>query len=296
MHTLVHKIYMITTLVVFLLGPLLFIVFVYVKVCIEMKKMHDKEKSLTPTRSLFPSTRKTKKGTKYQCVKSLQGINNKCKLKEKTLKLFYSVARSKPHTENDLPFCQQSNRSAELFLTEASPEVKVRQSTVLMLDSEAVMSIIATESNNASKEKINAMGRPDNLSGITKCYKGDNDVDTVSVKSPQSSFDYNEGILIGHSRVCKVTQMMKRKAYENKASLAFLIVAITYMFTWLPVITLTFDEVLNHPIHLPRSLKVISLYAIALNALSDTFVYGLLLPDFRKTLKLSLRTLKARII
>ena len=84
---------------------------------------------------------------------------------------------------------------------------------------------------------------------------------------------------------------MKHKAYELKASFAFLIVAITYMFTWLPVVALTFDEVLGNAA-LPESLAIISLYTIAVNALSDPFLYGLLLPNFRKTLRIMLSRLK----
>ena len=84
---------------------------------------------------------------------------------------------------------------------------------------------------------------------------------------------------------------MKHKATELKASLAFLIVAITYMFTWLPVVALTFDDVLGRSV-LPQLLEVISLYAITMNALLDPFLYALLLPNFRKTLLIMYRRFK----
>ena len=84
---------------------------------------------------------------------------------------------------------------------------------------------------------------------------------------------------------------MKHKAYELKASLAFLIVAVTYMFTWLPVVALTFDEVLERMV-LPHFFVMVSLYAITVNALLDPFLYALLLPNFRKTLLIMFRRFK----
>ena len=60
------------------------------------------------------------------------------------------------------------------------------------------------------------------------------------------------------------------------------------MLTWLPVIVLTLMEVVDNDLHVPHYVEVASLYTISLNALVDPFLYGLLLPTFRRTLKISM--------
>ena len=77
---------------------------------------------------------------------------------------------------------------------------------------------------------------------------------------------------------------LKQRMNELKASLAFAAVAMTYMFTWVPVIVLTFLDVLDRMQLAPPSLFVFSIYAIAINSLLDPFLYGLLLRNFRMTI------------
>lgn len=88
--------------------------------------------------------------------------------------------------------------------------------------------------------------------------------------------------------------VVQQKAYELKASLAFFIVALLYMLTWLPVVALTFTEIVD--LFVPHYVEIASLYTIALNALIDPFVYGLLLPSFRDTLKLLLRRKREKLL
>ena len=88
--------------------------------------------------------------------------------------------------------------------------------------------------------------------------------------------------------------VVQQKAYELKASLAFFIVALLYMLTWLPVVALTFTEIVD--LFVPHHVEIASLYTIALNALIDPFVYGLLLPSFRDTLKLLLRRKREKLL
>ena len=78
---------------------------------------------------------------------------------------------------------------------------------------------------------------------------------------------------------------------EFKASLTFGIVAFTYMFTWLPVVITTFLDALDKQQHITRNMQVFSIFAIAVNALSDPFLYGLLLQPFRMTIKKVFRKL-----
>ena len=81
---------------------------------------------------------------------------------------------------------------------------------------------------------------------------------------------------------------------ELQASVAFGIITFTYMFTWLPVVVMTFNVVIERPELTPPSLAVFSIFTIAINALSDPLLYGLLLRTFRKTIKTRIRRLILR--
>ena len=82
---------------------------------------------------------------------------------------------------------------------------------------------------------------------------------------------------------------MKMKRRELKASLPFGIVTLTYMLTWIPVVVMTFNVVINRPDLTPPSLAIFSIFAIGFNALIDPLLYGLLLHSFRKVI---VRTMK----
>ena len=79
----------------------------------------------------------------------------------------------------------------------------------------------------------------------------------------------------------------KQMLSELKASIAFAMVALTYMFTWLPVVYMTSLGVLqiNKSELLPDFLIVASVYTIGLNSMIDPLLYGLLLKDFRRAIK-----------
>ena len=74
LHHTIHRVYLTTTLVVFLLGPLLFIIYVYIRVCIEMKRMSKlKMKLMTPT-NMNMLKRQKSKGTKLNILRNIQNI------------------------------------------------------------------------------------------------------------------------------------------------------------------------------------------------------------------------------
>ena len=78
----------------------------------------------------------------------------------------------------------------------------------------------------------------------------------------------------------------KQMLSEIKASFAFAMVALTYMFTWLPVAYMTFAIVIEKEHELiPEFLALASIYTIGLNAMIDPLLYGLFLKDFRRTIK-----------
>ena len=325
---LVHKIYTIVTLG-FLLGPLVFIVFVYIKVCLEMKKMHDfKKRSLTPTSTLNQNGNyyKQKKISRLEKLKKLPNVllNNMRReacsqgdarmrgLKGIPSKLFYNIrtrrSLSLNSTTTNLSDSRKHSHLPDVILTELGSKLEAEQLSLKNCGVEPTYQTVTfismaetPSSDDVCTELVKAsLGNSDGRcrDSTLSIADDDSDIDTFSINSKLS---YSAQLRLQplspnmeRKRQSSISKM-KRKAYELKASLAFLIVALTYMFTWLPVIVLTFNEVLGRPVELPRGFIVMSLYAIALNALSDPFLYGLLLPNFRKTLKILLRRLTIRI-
>ena len=81
---------------------------------------------------------------------------------------------------------------------------------------------------------------------------------------------------------------------EIKASAAFAAVAFTYMFTWIPVIYMTFMEAIGRLDLIPRSTNDVNIWSIALNAAIDPLFYALILRNFRKVIKKKYRKIKNR--
>ena len=81
---------------------------------------------------------------------------------------------------------------------------------------------------------------------------------------------------------------------EIKASAAFAAVAFTYMFTWIPVIYMTFMEAIERLDLVPRSVDDVNIWSIALNAAIDPLFYALILRNFRKVIKKKYRKMKNR--
>lgn len=319
-----HKIYTVGTLVVFLLGPLAFIIFVYIKVCIEMKRMNDfKRKSLTPTRMtdycrkrtneirsfrqrlgrFFTSTTSTANGVIENEKPPIDGIKNI------PTKLFYKIKGRQIKLHNSMSI-DESEKSSQL------PDALLPELTTSKLDSLPLkktssnsvnfqcVTFVSLDTPSTPDESTNGGVKTELLDTNDVCRTSsvsiaeeESDADTVSITSRFSCAQPKTLSPNAERKRQSSISRMKQKAYELKASLAFLIVALTYMFTWLPVLVMTFNGVLEpeHQLVLPKSVELMSLYAIALNALSDPFLYGLLLPNFRKTLKIMLRRLTLRL-
>eukprot|EP00794_Sanderia_malayensis_P012721 gene12721-14026_t len=80
---------------------------------------------------------------------------------------------------------------------------------------------------------------------------------------------------------------------EVRASTAFAAVAVTYMFTWIPVIYMTLMEVIGRLDQVPLKLITdMNTWAIALNAAVDPLFYALILKNFRKTIKKHFRKMR----
>ena len=82
---------------------------------------------------------------------------------------------------------------------------------------------------------------------------------------------------------------------EIKASTAFAAVACTYMFTWIPVIYMTFMEVIGKLELVPlETITTVNIWTIAINAAIDPLFYALILRNFRKTIKRHFKRLRNR--
>ena len=98
-----------------------------------------------------------------------------------------------------------------------------------------------------------------------------------------------DSLKMNYSKTCK---RAKAKLTELKASSAFAMVSLTYMFTWLPVVYMTFLEVIDQLHHIPTWLSTTSIYTIGLGAMIDPLLYGFLLRDFRKAIKSTIKKRK----
>ena len=74
----------------------------------------------------------------------------------------------------------------------------------------------------------------------------------------------------------------KKMRQESKSVLVFVIVAMTYILSWFPVIYMTLLDVLERKDLEPAIFKHVSTVLIAINSLTDPIVYGLLLKGIRK--------------
>ena len=286
MHHIIHRAYLTTTLVVFLLGPLFFIIYVYFRVCLEMNKMSTlKKKLMAPIKN------------KLHLMRNDEPVND---------------AKPDASTENS----QLTNFNDIDIYTKGNDKPVARRVTDISMIEEENLGMLE---ENESTECFGSTYDRNNKPCTPESRKSPNEkVSIVTFNGTPNSFDTEGSRLndcspstmpkgtcvrnsifshvrtslspLNRKRASSISRM-KYKAQELKASFAFLISAITYMFTWLPVVALNFDVVLQRNA-LPDSLTTISLYAIAFNALSDPFLYGLLLPNFRNTLQIMLRRLK----
>ena len=109
------------------------------------------------------------------------------------------------------------------------------------------------------------------------------EVDPASYSSFRSASSSSSSKKMSSKKQKRATKKNKRK--EIRASLPFALTTLMYMFTWLPVIYLTTLDIIDRLDLAPLILSKLSIFAIVLNTVTVPFIYGLLLPDFRFTLK-----------
>lgn len=85
--------------------------------------------------------------------------------------------------------------------------------------------------------------------------------------------------------VRKALQGKSKISSEAKLAQVFIIVAVTFVISWLPVQYMTIVHEIGRPELIPNGLDIISLFTIALASLINPVVYSFLKPDFRKSIR-----------
>ena len=109
-----------------------------------------------------------------------------------------------------------------------------------------------------------------------------------TASTASSSFDI---LKVHYAKKCRKA---KARLTELKASLAFAMVSLSYMFTWLPVVYMTFLEVIDQMDKIPLWLSTTSIYTIGFSTMIDPLLYGLMLRDFRRAIKNTLKKRRRR--
>ena len=216
---LIHKMFLVFTLVVFLMIPFVFIAYVYIHICMEINRINAKDPH-SIRRS--PTSNKSK--------------NNTHQKKKKCFKGFSSC------------FVRVFNHET------------VKEKVLTDIIEDAVESYEADPTSYSSYRSTSIGGMP-----TPECTNSSSLKKTSSKKQKRAA--------------------KKNKRKEIKASLPFALTTLMYMFTWLPVIYLTTLDIINRLDLAPLILPKLSIFAIVLNTVTVPFIYGLLLPDFRFTLK-----------
>ena len=116
--------------------------------------------------------------------------------------------------------------------------------------------------------------------------------------SPNWQNDYKKGKKGATCEQAKPGRRRRRshrrsKVFEEiRASSAFAAVAFTYMFTWIPVIYMTFMEAIDRIDLIPFVIDHVNLWTIAMNATIDPLFYALILRNFRKVIKRKFRKMR----
>ena len=206
---LVHKIFLVFTLVIFLMIPFVFIAYVYIHICMEINRINAKDPHC---KGRSTSSNKSKNSATHQ---------------------------------------KSCNEFASCFVRLVVNHEKAKGGKV-------VTDIV--EEN------------------VEPC-----EVDPASYSSFRSASSSSSSKKMSSKKQKRATKKNKRK--EIRASLPFALTTLMYMFTWLPVIYLTTLDIIDRLDLAPLILSKLSIFAIVLNTVTVPFIYGLLLPDFRFTLK-----------
>jgi len=288
--SIVHKVYISITLLVFLIFPLLLILIVYVRVSQETRKFFKKHHNLF--------TNKSKSANKNNHKSILQEMCFICCLFTKNIK--------HPSVRYNNELSSDSKSVTSVFSGDFSPKEprglglhkKVRQEEDTIWENTMPTNDESHSLVQYSEYPVNSIMEKIPKRKIFKRSfslddsKQRNKVEQENKKSESILHLYHlkktpaaaslDNLRSGYTRTCKKA---KEKLTELKATSAFAMVSITYMFTWLPVIYMTILEVIDRIDIVPHWLGTISIYTIGLNATLDPLLYGFLLRGFRKAIK-----------
>ena len=112
-----------------------------------------------------------------------------------------------------------------------------------------------------------------------------------SLYSKDSQDSSRDGFCPRRNRQAKLRAILD----EVRASTAFAAVAFTYMFTWIPVIYMTFMEAIGQMNRVPvKAISDMNIWTIALNAALDPIFYALILRNFRKVIKKQFKKIRRK--
>ena len=86
-----------------------------------------------------------------------------------------------------------------------------------------------------------------------------------------------------------VRKTMQRKgsvSSEAKLAQVFIIVALMFVLSWLPIHYMTIAHEIGRIDLIPHSLRIVSLFTVALGSLINPIIYSFPKPDFRKSIRL----------
>lgn len=85
--------------------------------------------------------------------------------------------------------------------------------------------------------------------------------------------------------VRKTLDRKNKNSSEAKLAQVFVIVAVMFVLSWLPVQYMTIVYEIGRPDLIPSDLSIVSMFTIALGSLVNPIVYSFLKPDFRKAIR-----------
>ena len=302
--TIGHKIYISITLVVFLILPLIFILSVYFKVYRETHKFYKKHRTLFQNKNTLYKKDKDMSNEEQE-TSLLQEASFICclftkKIKETSSFKYYNsdIESNSKTSESEIML----NNPSMLLTQQSSLYKSVLRTSIEVDESSMFGGDDVFENNNEDGERVNKEHEKNKNISYQETPLMNNNFQkkpdqrlTDSIRHRMSSGTSNS---LGSFKAQYVKKRRKAKARltELKASLAFAMVSLSYMFTWLPVVYMTFLEVIDRTDKIPVWLSTISIYTIAFSTMIDPLVYGLMLRDFRQAIKSTLRKRKKRSI
>lgn len=131
-------------------------------------------------------------------------------------------------------------------------------------------------STQFSKGGVNRSSKYNNSRNCRRGFIGKNNNNNI--------IDSNKRTASHRQSSSKFRQKLQRSHKEIQLTMVFVIAAIAYNITWIPVIIMNFLEVIDRMDLEPAHLSEISVFLLALNANLDPLIYGLFLRPLRNHL------------